>query len=624
MKNRKLQGKISLTVSGVGYFSHPDLNEDVKVEAGFLNTALDGDLVELLLFPEKKGEQREGEVLQVLERKRDRFVGTIEKKGKNYSFLLPDDKRMYTDIFIPGTDKKLKDGYKALVEIVSWDNPKKSPEGKIIKVLGKKGKEEVEREAIVLETGMDVDFEEEVEEEAKKIKKKASGMIKQAKRERRDMTDRRTFTIDPETAEDFDDAISFKKISEDLFEVGIHIADVSFYVKEGTAIDKEAKKRGFSIYMVGETVPMLPEVLSNDLCSLNPEEEKLAFSVVFKLNGKGEVKDSWVGETVIESDKRFTYKEALEQIDKDEALSVLADMTDTLQEKRTKKGSLKFTSDEVVFNLDENGKPIEIEKKETLKTHGLIEELMLLANKEVAQKFEEKPFLFRIHEEPDEDTIKELKGYLAGMGYDVKLGNKVTSQELNRLIEKIEGKPVEFLVGNVILRSMSKAYYGTKNKGHFGLAFDKYTHFTSPIRRYADLTVHRIIKKKLKGRKLKSVDKYESIAASVSESELRALEAERESIAYKKCEYMLKKIGDKRKAVISGITEWGIYVRDLDSYAEGMISLRSLDDDYYVLDKENYRLIGRNTKKKFALGDEVKVRVEKVDLEARIIDFILV
>jgi len=273
---------------------------------------------------------------------------------------------------------------------------------------------------------------------------------------------------------------------------------------------------------------------------------------------------------------------------------------------------------------DENGKPIEIEKKETLKTHGLIEELMLLANKEVAQKFEEKPFLFRIHEEPDEDTIKELKGYLAGMGYDVKLGNKVTSQELNRLIEKIEGKPVEFLVGNVILRSMSKAYYGTKNKGHFGLAFDKYTHFTSPIRRYADLTVHRIIKKKLKGRKLKSVDKYESIAASVSESELRALEAERESIAYKKCEYMLKKIGDKRKAVISGITEWGIYVRDLDSYAEGMISLRSLDDDYYVLDKENYRLIGRNTKKKFALGDEVKVRVEKVDLEARIIDFILV
>jgi ribonuclease R len=627
MYKRKLEGKISITNSGVGYLSTEELEEDVKIESKFLNTALDGDQVKVLLFPEnkQKNKQLEGEVTEIIERKKTKFVGVIDRKGKNYSFLLPDDRKMYTDIFIPHVDKKLKDGYKALVEMTSWESSKKSPVGKIIKVLGKKGSEEVEREAIVLEKGMEVDFPKEVKKEAKKIKKGSSQIKKEEIKKRRDFRDRKTFTIDPESAKDFDDALSFKKIEDDLFEIGIHIADVSTYVEKGNKIDQEARKRGFSIYMVGETVPMLPEILSNDLCSLNPNEEKLAFSAVFKMNSKGEVNDLWVGETIIESDKRYSYKQAMKKIEKgDSDLKTLNKIAKTLRKKRVNEGSLKFNTDEVIFNLDSSGKPIEIIKKEVLDTHKLIEEFMLLANRKVANKFDSDPFIFRVHEEPDEKTIQELKGFLSGLGYDVSLGDKITSEKINDIINQVEGKPVEFLVSNIILRSMTKAYYSTKNKGHFGLGFEKYTHFTSPIRRYADLETHRIIKRKLKNKSLESKTAYEAICLETSENELRALDAERESIAYKKCEYMLPQVGKTRKAIISGITQWGIYVRDLESFAEGIISLRSLQDDYYVLDKEKYRLIGRNTNKTFSLGDEVKVVVEKVDLEDKLIDFKLV
>ncbi len=624
MYKRKLEGKIFITNSGVGYLTAEELEEDVKIESKFLNTALDGDLVKVLLFPKnkQKNKQLEGEVTEIIKRKKTKFVGVIDRKGKDYSFLLPDDRKMYTDIFIPHTDKKLKDGHKALVKMTSWENSKKSPVGEIIKVLGEKGDEKVEREAIVLEKGMEVDFPKEVKTESKKIKKKATKIKKKEIEKRRDFRDRKTFTIDPESAKDFDDALSFKKINEDLFEIGIHIADVSTYVKKDNSIDKEARKRGFSIYMVGETVPMLPEVLSNDLCSLNPNEEKLAFSAVFKMNKEGEVSDTWVGETVIESDKRYSYKQAMEKINQgDEDLQTLNQIAKTLRKKRINSGSLKFNTDEVVFNLDPSGKPIEITKKEVLDTHKLIEEFMLLANRKVAERFDSDPFIFRIHEEPDQKTIQELKGFLSGLGYDISLEEKITSEKINDIIEQVEGKPVEFLVSNIILRSMTKAYYSTKNKGHFGLGFDKYTHFTSPIRRYADLETHRIIKRKLNGKDLEKKKDYENICIETSENELRALDAERESIAYKKCEYMLPKVGKTRKAIISGITQWGIYVRDLESFAEGMISLRSLQDDYYVLDKEKYRLIGRNTNKTFSLGDEIKVVIEKVDLEDKLIDF---
>ncbi len=622
--SKKIKGKISLTDSGTGYFSGDEIDEDIKVENKFLNTALDGDEVEISLFPEKDGEMKKGEVLRVLNRKKTRFVGVLDKK-KSYSFLIPDDRKMYVDIFIPTADKEIKDGDKALVEIVDWDRAEKSPEGKIVKVLGPKGEEKVEREAIVLESGLEVDFKEEIKEQAQKIKKKAPGMKKQTEPNRRDMRDAKTFTIDPKTAKDFDDALSFEKLSDNLFRVGIHIADVSFYIKEGTPIDEEAKKRSFSIYMVGETVPMLPEVLSNDLCSLNPGEEKLAFSVVLEINGEGKVLDEWVGETVIESDRRYTYGDAMKRINEGEnSLTTLNEIAQNLRRKRIENGSLKFNTDEVVFNLDDNGRPIDINKKEVLETHELIEEFMLLANRTVAKKFGNDPFVFRVHEDPEKETIRELKGFLKGLGYDVNLEDKITSEKINEIIDEVEGKSVEFLVNNIILRSMTKAYYDTKNVGHFGLALKKYTHFTSPIRRYADLTVHRLVKKKLKDKKAESTDHYKEICKTVSENELRALDAERESIAYKKCEYMLDKVGQKRKAVISGITRWGIYVRDLDSFVEGMIPLRSLEDDYYVLDQENYRLIGKNTNKRFSLGDKIKVRLDSVDLESKLIDFRIV
>lgn len=618
----KLQGTITITKSGVGYFCHKDNKEDVKIESKFLNTALDGDEVEVALFPAQKGEQPKGEVTKILKRKKEKFVGVVDKKGKNFCFIIPDDDRMYTDIFVPNIQKEVKHGYKVLVKIISWPTAKNSPEGKIIKIIGQRGTEKVEREAIVLEHGMEIGFPEEVIKQAKEIKKKAFGMQKQAEKTRRDMTDQVTFTIDPETAKDFDDAVSFEKLGEDLFEVGIHIADVSFYVKEGTPIDKEAQRRGFSIYMVGETIPMLPEVLSNDLCSLNPKERKLSFSVIFKINRQGKVFDYWIGQTVIKSNRRFSYKEAMQELENGhEALSILNEISKNLYEKRITGGALKFNTDEVVFDLDSRGKPIEINKKKVLPTHELIEELMLLANKYVSEKFGGKPFIFRVHEEPDNQTIGELKSFLSGLGYDVNLGKQITSHQLNELMTNIEGEAIEFLVSNIVLRSMTKAYYTTKNKGHFGLAFSKYTHFTSPIRRYADLTVHRIIKKKINNKKLPSTSFYEKIAVLTSENELKALDAERESIAYKKCEYMLDKVGEKRKAIISGITEWGIYVRDLDSFAEGMIAIRNLEDDYYILDKEKYRLIGRNKKKTYALGDKIKVQVENVNLESRMIDF---
>ncbi len=622
-QKNKIKGIIKINSNGVGYFSSDLIDEDVKIEPAFLNTAFNGDTVEIVAFPKTKNDKQKGEVIEILERKKTRFVGTIDKKGENYCFILPDDKKMYTDIFVPNTDKDIKHGHKALVEVTSWK--KKSPEGKIIKVLGRKNSEKVEREAIILENGMEVEFNEKVQMQAKELERKAEGMKRQEIKTRKDFRDRKTFTIDPEDAKDFDDALSFKKLSENKFEVGVHIADVSFYVKEGTPIDKDALNRGFSIYMVGETIPMLPEILSNELCSLNPNEEKLAFSIVFTIDISGNVTDKWVGETVIKSDKRYSYEEAMKEINQNhQELSTLNKIAKNLKEERIKNGSLKFNADEVVFNLDNQGRPIEIIKKEVLETHQLVEEFMLLANKHVCEIHGGKPFIYRVHEDPDKETIENLKGFLAGLGYDSQIGKNITPDKINDLFEKIKEEPIEFLVNNIILRAMAKAYYSTKNKGHFGLAFKKYTHFTSPIRRYADLTVHRIIKKKIKNRKLKDSDYYEKISVITSENELKALSAERESISYKKAEYMFKRVGEKRKAIISGVTEWGIYLRDLESYAEGMVSLRSLNDDYYILDKEKYRLIGRNTKKEYSLGKEVTVRVEKVDLDSRIIDFILI
>jgi ribonuclease R len=616
---KTLKGIINITSIGTGYLRSENKEEDIKIESALLNTALNNDEVEVFLLPQKKGERRQGEVVKVLKRAKKRFVGTIEKKkGKSFAFLVPDDPRMYVDIFLPNNNVKSKT--KALVEIISWKDSKKNPEGKVIKVIGKKGDNETELHAIVLEKGLEIEFSRKVEEDAKKIKKKVFDTKK-----RRDFRNVTTFTIDPEDAKDFDDALSVKKIEDDLYEIGVHIADVSYYVEEGSKLDEEARKRAFSIYLVDRTIPMLPEILSNDVCSLRPNEDRATFSAVFKMKKDGSVLDSWFGETVIHSKRRFTYKEAQNILDEKRGefyneLSILADIAKKLKEERVKGGALLIEDDELFFNLDSDGRPLSVYRKEHLFTHNLIEEFMVLANRRVSKTFNT---LYRIHETPDKGMINDLLAFLSGLGHNINIkGNEISSFELNNLFKKIEGKDEEFLVKKTVLRSMAKAIYSTKNKKHFGLAIEEYMHFTSPIRRYADLLMHRIVKKKMRGEKVSPRD-YDSVAREISLKELDVLDAERSSVAYKQVEYMLRKVGEDFDVIISGVTSSGIFVQELETKAEGMVSVRDMDDDYYILDEENYALIGTRKRKRYALGNRIKVKLAGGSLETRRLDFVL-
>ncbi len=618
MKKREIKGVINVTVSGCGYVSSDEIEEDVRIDPLLLNTSLNGDEVEVLLHPSKKGENSQGEVVKVLKRKKIRFVGTIERrKGQNFSFLVPDDERVYVDIFIP--DNKAKNGTKALVEIVKWDSQKKNPEGKIIEVIGKKGDNDAELHSIVLEKGLSIDFPEEVKKEAENMAKMGV-----SSEQRRDFRTIPTFTIDPQDAKDFDDALSVREIGGGQYEVGVHIADVSHYVKEGSVLDKEARKRAFSIYLVDRTIPMLPEILSNDICSLMPNKERSAFSAVFIMDRNGNIKDKWFGETVIRSDKRFTYKEAQNVIDRKNGdyfkeLSFLSGVAEVFRKERTKRGALDFDDDELLFSLDHDGRPLFVYKKEKLFTHKLVEEFMILANREVASSF---GILYRIHEPPKENSIKSLVSFLSKMGHSVNIdSSKTTSRELNKMFLELEGKQEEFLVKSVVLQSMSKAAYSVKNKKHFGLALDKYTHFTSPIRRYADLLIHRIIKKKLKGKKVNAND-YAKVAEEISMRELDVLSAERDSISYKKVQYMMEKVGDIFEGVISGVTRFGVFVRLSDTHAEGLVSIRDMEDDYYILDEETYSLIGTRKNKRYSLGDTIKVKLIGGSIETRRLEFV--
>ncbi len=615
---KKIKGIVNITSLGTGYLKSEEMEEDVKIDTPFLNTALHNDEVEVVLFPQKKGEKQEGEVVKILQRAKSRFVGTIEKKkGKSFAFLIPDDKKMYADIFIPSSNVKGKT--KALVEIVSWDDPKKNPEGKVIEVIGKKGENEAELHSIVLEKGLSISFPKKVEKEAQEIKNKKINVEK-----RKDFRGVPTFTIDPEDAKDFDDALSIKKIEKGVYEIGIHIADVSYYLKEGTKIDEEARKRAFSIYLVDRTIPMLPEVLSNNVCSLKPNEDRAAFSAVFKMRETGEVVESWFGETIILSQKRFTYKEAQKVLDERKGdfyneLQSLKKIAKNLRKERKQRGALEIDEDELFFHLDHDGRPLSVYRKEHLFTHELIEEFMVLANRRVSKEFNT---LYRVHEKPDKEKIDNLLSFLSNLGYDFRTEKKeVSSAELNKLFLKVKGKDEEFLVRTAVLRSMAKAAYSVKNRKHFGLALEEYTHFTSPIRRYADLLVHRIVKKKLKGEKVRASD-YQKVAEEISWKELDVLDAERSSVSYKQVEYMLEKVGEEFDAVISGITSFGIFVQELSIKAEGMISIRDMDDDYYVLDEETYSLVGTRKKKRYFLGKKVKVKLAGGSIETRQLDFV--
>ncbi|OHA45830.1 MAG: ribonuclease R [Candidatus Taylorbacteria bacterium RIFOXYD2_FULL_36_9] len=643
-ENKIISGVLSVNARGTGYLKVTDKKgEDIEIQNNNLNTALNGDTVSIIILSSRKNERVSGKVLSIEKRAKRTFVGVLEKEGDIY-FLLPDDRKMYADIIVSKENvinKKAEVGKKVLVKIISWSKEQTNPQGEILQILGQAGEHNTEMESILYEKGFEINFPEIVEAEAERLEKMEKPIPQTEIAKRRDFRDTLTFTIDPKDAKDFDDAISLKSLPNGNFEIGVHIADVSHYVREKTALDQEAVKREFSVYLVDRTIPMLPEVLSNDICSLNPGEEKLTFSAVFEMTSNGKIISRWFGKTIIKSDKRFTYELAQESLNNKDGeyhqeLKILDDIAKKLRKEKTAHGAIDFEQDEISFELDSLGKPIKIFKKARLDTHKLVEEYMLLANKEVAEFIykaykrtnSDSPFIYRIHDLPDSEKILALSIFVKALGYDLPLqkNKNLRAIDLQNLFKQIEGKAEESIIKTAAVRSMAKAIYSTKNIGHFGLAFEFYTHFTSPIRRYPDLLVHRLLEKHLNGEKLSKNEwlKYEKISADATEKEIRAAEAERDSKKYKQIEFMQNKVGQEFLGTITGVTEWGVYVEEKDTRAEGMVKIRDLGSDYYILDQKNYCLIGEKTKKKFSLGDQVKFKIISANVEKRAIDCLLI
>ncbi len=635
-------GKLSVSSKATGYFEIPNDNpkaeiDDIEIESNNLNTALNGDEVEIALLAQVKGEKLKGEVVRIVSRARTNFVGTVEVNGG--IFVVPDDRRMYRDLIVkPENSMNAKTGEKVQVEMLSWTDSKKNPEGKIVRIIGKKGLHNTEMEAIVIESGFENDFPKDVVEEAETIAAQERARMEEETKLRADLRKVTTFTIDPFDAKDFDDAISVKDIGGGLYEIGVHIADVSHFVRPGGPLDAEARKRALSVYLVDRTIPMLPEVLSNDLCSLNPNVDRLAFSAIFTMDESGRISKRWFGKSTINSDKRFTYEDAQEVLTKKEGpfakeLLLLNKIAYKLREKKFEAGAIDFETEEIKFKLDDQGRPVSVYKKQRLDTHKLVEDYMLLANREVAEfiyqshKDKRGLSLYRIHDVPAPDKIIDLSVFLKALGYDLKnKEGKISNKDINALLKQVGDSPNAELIKTATIRSMSKAIYSTKNIGHFGLAFKFYTHFTSPIRRYPDLVVHRILEQELKGLPVDSNEfaKLERIAQESSQREINASEAERNSIKYKQVEYMLSRIGQTFEGKISGVADFGIFVEDKETGCEGMVRLRDLGSDFFVLDKKNYAVIGEKTRKKFSLGDKVRFKVVAADMEKRTLDYVLV
>lgn len=624
-------GTLQVTRKGTGYVSTGDA-EDVYVSEHNLGHALDGDEVEVKITGNKGG-QPAGKIKRVVNRSKTTFVGVIEMSD-NFAFVLPSNQKIHVDFFVLKSNiGGAKNGQKVVVELIDWPDETDNPNAKVTEVLGTPGEHEVEMNAIMAEFGLPMEFPKEVLAAADQIDPSIDQKTIDKRRDFRNIT---TFTIDPDDAKDFDDALSLRFLEDDCVEVGVHIADVTHYLEPGKTLDKEAVNRATSVYLVDRVVPMLPEILSNVVCSLRPDEEKLCFSAVFKLNSQAEVLEEWFGKTIIKSNYRYTYETAQKELDKGKGpyfkeLNKMLELSKIMRKERIAHGAIEFGGNEVKFDLDENGKAIGVKKKILRDTNRLIEDFMLLANKRVATKVGKvknataKPFVYRVHDEPNEEKLVELKAFARRFGHAFTPSKtKGAAYAITQLLQAVAGTPEEDVIRHMAIRSMAKAYYSTANIGHYGLSFEYYSHFTSPIRRYPDVLVHRQLQNILTGKPLISEEDLNRLCSHCSMQEKLATEAERASIKYKQIEYMLDKVGEEFQGIISGLTTWGIFVEVIETNSEGMISLNSMKDDHYRFDQDKYQLIGSRRGRVFNIGEQIQIRVVRGDLINKQLDFELV